>query len=80
MQTVAESNEQKLWEEEAFKLFVKTEVEDLFLDEKFLAVALVSFEHTKKGVELSLAIPAYKRHGASERRTDENGTGENGRS
>lgn len=52
-----ESNEQKLWEEESFKLFVKGEVEDLFLDENFLAVALVFFDHARKGVEPSLAIP-----------------------
>ena len=52
-----ESNEPKSWEEEAFKLFVKGEVEDLFLDENFLAVALVFFDHARKGVEPSLAIP-----------------------
>ena len=53
----SERNEQRLWDEEAFKSFVKGEVEDLFLDEDFLAVSLVFFKHARKGVDPSLAIP-----------------------
>ena len=52
-----ESNDYRVDEEE-FKSFVKEKVDDLSSDEDFLAVALVFFEHTRKGLEPSLAIPS----------------------
>ena len=51
-----ESNDQKELDEEGFKSFVNSEIEDLPLGEDFLAMALVIFDRAMKGVEPSLAI------------------------
>lgn len=47
-------------DEDGFKEFVKEEVADLCLDENFLSVALAFFDHAKKGVESSRAIPTTR--------------------
>lgn len=47
-------------DEDRFKAFVKEEAANLCLDENFLSVALVFFDHTKKGAESSLAIPTTR--------------------
>lgn len=47
-------------DEDGFKAFVKEETANLCLDENFLSVALVFFDHTRKGVESSLAIPTTR--------------------
>ena len=51
-------NGKKLWEEEAYKLFVKKKVGDICPDEHFLAVALIFFRHAKEERDPSLAIPS----------------------
>lgn len=51
------NNEQRAESENEFKSFVKEEVNDLSLDEDFLALALVFFHRARNGVEPSLAIP-----------------------
>ena len=54
------SNDKKPFDEDGFKVFVKEEVADLCLDETFSSVAFVFFDHTRKGVESSLAIPTTR--------------------
>ncbi|XP_068760083.1 uncharacterized protein [Montipora capricornis] len=54
------SNGKKPFDEDGFKVFVKEEVADLCLDETFSSVAFVFFDHTRKGVESSLAIPTTR--------------------
>ena len=54
------SNGTKTLDEDRFKAFVKEEVANLCLDENFLSVALGFFDHTRKGVESSLAIPTTR--------------------
>ena len=53
-------NGTKPLDEDRFKVFVKEEVANLCLDENFLSVALVFFDHTRKGVDSSLAIPTTR--------------------
>ena len=54
------SNGTKTLDEDRFKAFVKEEVANLCLDENFLSVALGFFDHIRKGVESSLAIPTRR--------------------
>ena len=54
------SKSTKSLDEDGFKKFVKEEVVDLCLDENFLSVALIFFDHVKKGVESSHAIPTTR--------------------
>ena len=54
---VKESNDQKVLDEEDFTQFVKVEVDDLSLNEDFLAVARIFFDRAMKRVEPSMAIP-----------------------
>ena len=52
-----ESNDKKVLDEDEFKFFVHAEVENLWLNEEFLELALVFFDRTRKGNDPSLAIP-----------------------
>ena len=54
------SKSTKPLDEDGFKEFVREEVADLCLDENVLSVALVFFDHIKKGVESSQAIPTTR--------------------
>lgn len=47
-------------DEDGFKEFVEEEAAQLCLDESFASVALVFFDHVKKGVESSQAIPTTR--------------------
>ena len=46
--------------ENDFKLFVKTNIKDLSLDDEFVALSLVFFDSTRNGMEPSMAIPSTR--------------------
>ena len=54
------SNDTKSLDGDELEVFVKEEIAESLSERKFLSVALFFFEHTRKGVGSSLAIPTKR--------------------